>query len=167
STDVDDGSTRVDRGLGEARALNSDELLPALLDAIDQITKYARPKVLPRIVRVAHSELEAMVCPGKCGVLASYRPGEGIYLDNRLSPETSLFDRSVVLHELVHYLQDLHNERSDMRPCQRWYFRELEAYAIQKQFLTLVGSPTRVAYSAAKSTCDDENGPQTEAVDRH
>jgi hypothetical protein len=37
----------------------------------------------------------------------------------------------------------------------RWYFREQEAYAIQKIFLFSTGSPTRVGYSARQSTCDD------------
>jgi hypothetical protein len=111
---------------------------------------------LPEVIRVPHERIEAMVCHAKCGALAAYRPGEGIYLDERLKPETQLFDRSILLHELVHYEQDMSDEHGDMRPCQRWYHREQEAYAIQKIFLFMTGSPTRVGYSAHKSTCDDE-----------
>ena len=44
----------------------------------------------------------------------------------------------------------------DMRTCMRWYQREQQAYAIRKIFLFKTGSPTRVGYSAHKSTCDDE-----------
>jgi predicted HD phosphohydrolase len=95
-----------------------------------------------------------LACTSKCGVLATYQPGEGIFLDERLKPETNLFDRSVLLHELVHYVQELNHERGDAKPCERWYHREVEAYAIQKTFLMLVGSPVRVGYSANKSTCD-------------
>ena len=87
---------------------------------------------------------------------AFYRPGEGIYLDDSLKPEANLFDRSILLHELVHYVQDMSGERADVKPCLRWYQREQEAYAIQKVFLGMTGSPTRVGYSAHKSTCDDE-----------
>ncbi len=152
---IDEGISRLDRVLTDSRALSSDELVPSLLDAIDQLSKYRRPKDVPVILRVAHAELEAMACPGKCGVLATYRSGEGIYLDDTLKPETNLFDRSIVLHELVHYVQDINHANADMEPCRRWYFREIEAYAIQKQYLTLIGSPTRVGYSAAKSTCDE------------
>ena len=54
------------------------------------------------------------------------------------------------------YVQDLANERGEMEDCKRWYYREQEAYAIQKQFLVLVGSPVRVGYSANRSTCDDK-----------
>jgi hypothetical protein len=97
-----------------------------------------------------------MICnKSACGVLASYWHGEGIYIDENLKPETSLFARSVLLHELVHYLQDTHDAWGGLRDCDRWYHRELEAYALQKQFLTLIGSPIRVAYSASGPTCDD------------
>ena len=135
--------------------LSAAELMPALAMALDQLSKYQRLVALPEVIRVPHERIEAMVCKAKCAARAVYRPGEGIYLDDRLKPETHLFDRSILLHELVHYAQDMSLEYQDMRPCQRWYQREQEAYAVQKIFLYMTGSPTRVAYSAHKSTCDD------------
>lgn len=147
--------TRFDRSLGETSPMTEAQLLPALLSALDQLSKYPRPSALPSLHRLPQADLQKLVCGGPCSALAIYRPGEGIYLDDSLKPETSLFDRSVLLHELVHYLQDLNNEHADMRPCSRWYYREQEAYAIQKRFLIIVGSPVRVAYSAHASTCDD------------
>lgn len=143
--------------LGNAGAdvLSEGELMPALVSALDQISKYHRPVALPEVIRVPHERIEEMVCHAKCGALAAYRPGEGIYLDERLKPETDLFDRSILLHELVHYVQDMGDEHGDMRPCMRWYYREQEAYAIQKIFLFSTGSATRVGYSARQSTCDD------------
>ena len=149
------GTTDVfDKYLGDIGVLTEEQLLPALLSALRQLSKYAVPAELPEIYRVPQERLQEMACTGKCAVLGTYRPGEGIYLDERLNPETSLFDRSVLLHELVHYVQELNGELSDMRPCDRWYHREQEAYAIQKNFLMLVGSPVRVGYSANQSTCD-------------
>ncbi len=144
-----------DKYLGDIGVLTEAQLLPALLSALRQLSKYAVPAELPEIYRVTQERLQEMACSGKCAVLGTYRPGEGIYLDERLNPENSLFDRSVLLHELVHYAQELNGELSDMRPCDRWYHREQEAYAIQKKFLMLVGSPVRVGYSANQSTCDD------------
>jgi len=151
---VDDDRTGFDKYLGNTRPLTEVELVPALLSALDQLSRYPRPTVVPEIFRVPQERLHELACTSKCGVLATYQPGEGIFLDERLKPETSLFDRSVLLHELVHYLQEINHERADSRPCERWYYREVEAYAIQKTFLTLVGSPVRVGYSANKSTCD-------------
>jgi hypothetical protein len=147
---------RFDSALGDTRPMTDAELLPALLTALDQLSKYRRPPVLPALHRLPHAELQQRVCGKPCPALALYRPGEGIYLDDRLKPETSIFDRSVLLHELVHYVQDLNNEYADMRACSRWYYREQQAYAIQKNFLIIVGSPVRVGYSATGSTCDDE-----------
>jgi hypothetical protein len=152
---VDKGQSAVDQYLGDTRALTEAELLPALLSAIDQLSKYPRPTFVPEIFRVPHERLQELACTSKCGVLATYQPGEGIFLDERLKPETNLFDRSVLLHELVHYVQELNHERGDARPCERWYYREIEAYAIQKSFLMLVASPVRVGFHANKSTCDD------------
>ncbi len=155
---ADDGSVVSRKYLGNAGVdvLSEAELMPALVSALDQLSKYHRPVALPEVIRVPHERIEAIVCNAKCAALAAYRPGEGIYLDERLKPETELFDRSILLHELVHYVQDLSDEHGDMRPCQRWYQREQEAYAIQKIFLFMTGSPTRVGYSAHKSTCDDD-----------
>jgi hypothetical protein len=155
---ADNGSVVSRKYLGNAGVdvLSEAELMPALVSALDQLSKYHRPVALPEVIRVPHERIEAIVCHAKCGALAAYRPGEGIYLDERLKPETQLFDRSILLHELVHYEQDMSDEHGDMRPCQRWYHREQEAYAIQKIFLFMTGSPTRVGYSAHKSTCDDE-----------
>jgi len=93
-------------------------------------------------------------------VLATYQPGEGIFLNERLKPETNLFDRSVLLHELVHYVQELNHERGDSRPCERWYYREIEAYAIQKSFLVMVGSSYRVGFHTNKATCDAQDDQQ-------
>jgi len=152
---VDEGQSAFDKYLGETRPFSDTELIPALLSALDQLSKYPRPAVVPDIFRVSQQRLQELACTSKCGVLATYQPGEGIFLDERLRPETNLFDRSVLLHELVHYVQELNHERGDAKPCERWYYREVEAYAIQKTFLTLVGSPVRVGYSANKSTCSD------------
>jgi hypothetical protein len=150
------GGARKYLGNAGADVLSAAELMPALVSALDQLSKYHRPVALPEVIRVPHERIEAMVCKAKCGALAAYRPGEGIYLDERLNPETQLFDRSILLHELVHYLQDMSDALGGMRPCERWYQREQEAYAIQKIFLFMTASPTRVGYSAQKSTCDDD-----------
>jgi len=155
---ANDGGVTSRKYLGNAGAevLSEAELMPALVLALDQISKYHRLVAVPEIIRVPHERIEEMVCNAKCAALAVYRPGEGIYLDDKLKPESDLFARSILLHELVHYVQDMSGEHADMRPCMRWYQREQEAYAIQKIFLGMTGSPTRVGYSAHNSTCDDD-----------
>ena len=132
------------------------DLVPELLRAIDHLSKYQMPHELPPVHRAPHEKIEQLACGKPCAALAAYRPGEGVYIDEALKPETDIFARSVLLHELVHYLQDVSHELESLRLCERWYRREQEAYAIQKRFLVLVGSQIRVAYSAG-STCDQDS----------
>ncbi len=156
STYVDDRSEFFSDELGKADPIPLAQLVPELLTAIDQLSKYAIPQELPGVHRVPHEKIEQLTCGGgKCAALAAYRPGEGIYIDEALEPETDIFARSVLLHELVHYVQDVANELASAEACDRWYRREQEAYAIQKRFLMLVGSQVRVAYSAASSCAQD------------
>jgi hypothetical protein len=157
STYVDTRTNLFGDGLGDAYPIPMDDLLPVLLEAVHRLSKYALPDELPPVHRVSHAKIEQLACGKACAALAAYRPGEGIYLDEALQPESNVFARSVLLHELVHYVQDVSNELVAVRPCERWYRREQEAYAIQKRFLALLGSQMRVGYSAG-STCAERSG---------
>src|SRR5690348_16221846 len=114
--------------------------------AIDRISRHRPPKQPPVIHRVSHAELEAYVCETNCAIKAWYKPGEGIFLDDTLLPETNVFDRSILLHEMVHYFQDMSGYYRDANPCDRWLQRELDAYEVQNRYLGAVGNPHRVAY---------------------
>jgi len=142
--------------LADTYPIPMDDLVPVLLQAIDHLSKYQMPQELPLVQRAPHEKIEQLACGKACAALAAYRPGEGVFIDEALKPETDIFARSVLLHELVHYLQDVSHELESLRLCERWYRREQEAYAIQKRFLVLVGSQIRVAYSAG-STCDQDS----------
>ena len=157
STYVDTRVRAFGDELGDTYPIPMDDLLPALLVAVDFLSKYPHPAELPPVHRVPHAIIEQLACGKACAALAAYRPGEGIYLDDALKPESNIFARSVLLHELVHYVQDVSNELAAIRPCERWYRREQEAYAIQKRFLALLGSQMRVGYSAG-STCGERSG---------
>jgi hypothetical protein len=154
-TYVDERSSYFSDDLRKTAPIAMDDLLPELLNAIDRLSKYSVPDELPPVHRVPHETVEQLACGTNCAALAVYRSGEGIYLDEALQPETNIFARSVLLHELVHYVQDKSNELAETRSCERWYRREQEAYAVQKVFLMLAGSQIRVAYSAG-STCEQD-----------
>jgi hypothetical protein len=156
STYIDTRTSFFADELGDTYPIALDDLVPSLLAAIDHLSKYPMPHELPPVHRAPHEKIEQLACGKACAALAAYRPGEGIYIDEALQPETDIFARSVLLHELVHYLQDISHELESLRLCERWYRREQEAYAIQKRFLVVVGSQTRVAYSAG-STCDRDS----------
>lgn len=133
--------------LGRAYPIPIDDLVPELMRAIERLSRYPVPESMPRVYRVAHEKIEELACGRKCPALGAYKPGDGIYLDEALQPETNVFARSVLLHELVHYVQDMSSGMNDIESCDRWYQREKEAYAIQENFLALVSSEHRVSYS--------------------
>ncbi len=124
-----------------------DVVVKQLTVAIDRLSRHHPPKTIPVIHRVSHAELESYVCETNCAIKAWYKPGEGIFLDNTLQPETNVFDRSILLHEMVHYFQDMSGYYRDASPCDRWLQRELDAYDVQNRYLGAIGSPRRVAYA--------------------
>jgi len=124
-----------------------DQVVKQLTVAINRLSHHRPPKVAPTIHRVSHAELESYVCETNCAIKAWYKPGEGIFLDESLQPETNTFDRSILLHELVHYFQDSSGYYRDASPCDRWLQRELDAYDVQNRYLGAIGSPRRVAYA--------------------
>jgi hypothetical protein len=136
-----------ERGFDTASAESLDDAVRTLTRAIDRLARYKVRKVPPSIFRIPHAELERYVCGTNCSIQAWYKPGDGIYLDDTLKPETNLFHRSILLHEMVHYFQDLAGEYGNMDACNRWFHRELDAYTIQNRYLAVIGHPGRVAYS--------------------
>jgi hypothetical protein len=121
------------------------DLVDDLLGLLHALTRYHQPDAQPSVFRVTRAEIEDRMCGGAaCPVRAWYLPEQGIYLEDNLHPETDLFDRSVLLHELVHYLQELHGEGAELDACNRWYQREVQAYALQNRYLALAGSQLRV-----------------------
>lgn len=143
---------------------NLQELTRHLLRTAARLSKYRMPDAVPMVSRVSRVDLEARACPtggGRCGVSAMYLPETGILMAEDLKPETNLFQRSILLHEMIHYLQDVSHELTAAAPCERWYQRELEAYAIQKMYLASINSGDRVAYSGSRPTCDVTPDAQT------
>ena len=146
STYIDTRSRYFSDDLRKSHPIAMEDLLPSLMEAIDRLSKYTVPDSLPPVHRVPHAKIEELACGGeKCAVLAAYYSGEGIYIDESLKPETDVFARSVLLHELVHYVQDISNEMVSAEPCRRWSRREQQAYAIQMRFLSLAESESVVA----------------------
>jgi hypothetical protein len=127
-------------------AATLDDLVKQLTHAVGQLTRYKNPDEPPAIHRVPRAELERYACRGQCSIQAWYMPEEGIFLDETLRPETNLYHRSILLHELVHYFQDRAGEYAQMSDCQRWFRREVDAYAVQNRYLGAIGHPRRVAF---------------------
>ncbi len=140
--------------------LDEPALVNALLDALPELSRYPRASEPPTLVYLPSAELRARACSVPCPVLAYYAGGREIYLDHSLNPLISLFDRSILLHEMVHYLQaqqedEMHAlEGAGPRVrCRIWYAREHEAYEVQQRFLTLVHSRASAGRVPGRSNC--------------
>ena len=118
------------------------DLVDSLLNTISGMSDYAKPSTTPLVTKVSRGEIERTICSGPCPVKAWHMPGEGIFMDDRLTPEIDLVHRSILLHELVHYLQEINGAGASMDECDRWLYREREAYRLQNQYLGLVGNST-------------------------
>lgn len=94
-----------------------------------------RPR--PVVVQVPHRFLVDRACYGRpCKVIGWHPRGNVIYIDSNLDPE-STFGSSIIVHEMVHYLQDEAGFASD---CAGAMAQEREAYAVQGEFLRAYGS---------------------------
>ena len=131
-------------------------------------------RALPRAEGSAHDLPHSARGAGKLRVRhplqhqAWYKTGDGIFLDDTLMPETNLFHRSILLHEMVHYFQDRAGEYGNMNDCERWFHRELDAYTIQNRYLGVIGHPSRVAYvgdNCANMTSKAKTAEPTQAFD--
>jgi len=148
----------IDRG----RIDSLPELADSLLDTIARMSNYPKPDGAPHISKVSRAEIERTICSGPCPVKAWYLPEGGIYIDDSLTPETDLVHRSILLHELVHFLQDVNGEGASMDGCGRWLRREREAFWLQNQYLALVGNSSSYQMmlanqswvAASRTTCE-------------
>jgi hypothetical protein len=116
------------------------DLVDSLLNAIAKLSDYRRPSVAPRVSKVSRAQIESTICSGPCAVKAWYLPEDGIFLDDSLKPETNLLHRSILLHELVHYVQEAAAEAASLNACERWLHRERRAYQVQNAYLVRIGN---------------------------
>jgi hypothetical protein len=154
---TDGDPVQYDSNDDSAKFDNLLDLSRHLMRMAARMSKYEMPDALPMVSRVSRVELERKVCgePGpNCKVAALYEASRGIMIAEDLVPETNMFHRSILFHEMVHYLQEMGNEMVHSAACERWYQREVEAYALQNRFLVSVYSPERVSYAGARPTCD-------------
>ena len=115
------------------------ELLGILLSWASHLTSYAYPGTPPQYSIEDHSFFVEHVCGGeeKCNVSAWYNNDGVIYLDRRLGDWEDPVVRSVIVHELVHYLQDLSGKYAN-DDCEDRLRREREAYSVQRTYLNRI-----------------------------
>ena len=96
---------------------------------------YPQPAQPPEVIFLPDVKLQQKACRGACVVYGWYPNGRIIYLDDRLKPAKDIWARSILMHELVHYVQQESGAFGDQSPCEKWSSRERDAYKLQLQWL--------------------------------
>lgn len=133
-------------------------LMVELFTAIRLVSAYPAPAVLPEVHAVPQSEIQRVLCDGRpCRIKAYYHPDWGVVIDDSLDIQNDPFDRSILLHELVHHLQKTTGKFEVVTSfCNRRISEELEAYEIQNRYLSAIHASRRALAMGWSGKCTDE-----------
>ena len=120
---------------------NLNELIIALLLWITSNTDYINPKQLPEVKFLEQNELSQLACKNDCEILA-YTPVEPkytVYLSKRLNPLKDVCHRGILLHEIIHVLQDDQGFFMDYDDRTKKHLREMNALVNHNIYLSQYG----------------------------
>ena len=139
---------------------NINELIVALLFWITSHTDYKNPIKHPAIEFIEQKELSQLACKTDCEILA-YTPLEPkykIFLSNKLDPLNDICHRGILMHEIIHVLQEEQGVFSDYESRTKKHMREMDALVNHNIFLSQYGK--KILYSngfAAKFKTNTKN----------
>lgn len=127
--------------------MNNSGLLAVLLSWAAHLSGYAYPDTVPALEHRGHEFFVQHACGGmeKCPVVAWYNDKGVIYLDDRVTDMQDPIVRSLIVHEMVHYLQDL-SGRYTAGGCTEQVERERQAYSVQRTYLNRVAGRFAAVY---------------------
>ena len=139
---------------------NLNELIVALLLWITTNTEYKDPKKFPRVEFLEQNRLSQLACKRDCEILAltPENPRYTIYLSKQLSPMDDICHRGILLHELIHILQDDQSIFTNYDSKTKKHLREMDALVKHNIFLSQYGK--KILYSngfAAKFKTQSKN----------
>lgn len=146
------------------------DLYATLLSWAVTLSGYPAPAEPPVVVPKPHEFFVQQACHGQeCKVLGWYAGGHNLYVDETLDPENNLFASSVVVHEMVHYLQAVARGDDALRDgaafrvapsCTEIVSWERQAYAVQREYIMRYGAYLPIGVSMAHVQCEAEDAPQ-------
>jgi hypothetical protein len=133
---------------------NDDELHATLLSWAVDLSGLPAPQQAPKVQRMPHAFFVESACHGReCKVLGWFPPGGTVYVDDRLDPRGNLLAASIVVHEMVHYLQYRAAEQGLAFSCAQAIALERQAYGAQREFITRYGVYRPVGASMHQVGC--------------
>lgn len=151
---------------GEGPSPPPDDIFDVLMSWAVTLSGYPKPAIMPQVISVDHVFFVENACGKReCKVWGWYSKGTELYVDKRADPRDNLLQASIVVHEMVHYLQGI--ARNGNIPPQGVAFSgtvtcgeviglEREAYAVQKEFLLRYGVYQPVGMSMARVGCNPD-----------
>lgn len=142
------------------------DLYATLLSWAVTLSGYPAPVEAPIVVAKPHAFFVENACNHReCKVLGWYAGGRRLYIDEALDPEGNLFASSIVVHEMVHYLQAV--ERGDaslaggaafdsVPSCKQFVHWEFEAYAVQREYILRYGTFLPVGSAMRDAHCEPD-----------
>ena len=134
-------------------------LMVELFAAIRLVSAYPAPADMPEVNALPKSEIQRRLCDSRpCNIKAFYHPEWGVVVDETLDLHNDPFDRSILLHELVHHLQKTTGKFEVVASfCNRRISEELEAYEIQNRYLSSIQAPRRALVMGWWGKCADDD----------
>ena len=88
------------------------ELINSLMVWAVTLTSYEQPLKLPTVEAVSHQQLLQTLCDDQFCTAVAYYDTETrtIYFDERMELEQDQSARGFIVHEMVHFLQDINGE---------------------------------------------------------
>lgn len=149
------------------------DLYSVLLSWAVTLSGFPAPAEPPIVVRKPHAFFVEQACHGQpCKVLGWYAGGRNVYIDEALDPENSLFASSIVVHEMVHYLQGVARGDGNQQwgaafhiapSCEQSVQWERQAYAVQREYILRYGAYLPVGASMLHVHCEPDAKPATGA----
>jgi hypothetical protein len=143
------------------------DLYATLLSWAVTLSGYPAPAEPPVVVPKPHAFFVQQACHGQeCKVMGWYAGGKNLYVDDTLDPENSLFGSSIVVHEMVHYLQGVARGDDALQggaaftvapSCEQVVHWEREAYAVQREYILRYGAYLPIGVSMLHVQCEGES----------
>jgi hypothetical protein len=137
------------------------ELILALMLWITSNTNYIEPKQVPQVEFIEQEKLSEIACKNRSCEIMAYTPltpKYKIYLSDELKPMTDICHRAILMHEIIHVIQEDQNVFLEYDERTKKHLREMDALVNHNIFLSRYGK--KILYSngfAAKFKTKEKN----------
>lgn len=137
------------------------ELILALMLWITSNTNYIEPKQVPEVEFIEQEKLSEIACKNRSCEIMAYTPltpKYKIFLSNELKPMTDVCHRAILMHEIIHVIQEDQNVFLEYDERTKKHLREMDALVNHNIFLSRYGK--KILYSngfAAKFKTKEKN----------